>query len=239
MNETISSLKNYIFVALDTSDLQKAVRLATVLKDHVFGFKLGLEFYLANGATGVKEIAKIGLPIFLDLKLHDIPNTVSRAIKVLNKIENIFMLTIHTSGGRAMCEAAAKALEECYPDVKKRPILLGVTTLTSLNDEDLAIQCVGNVLEYVERMGVMAVECGVKGLVCSGLEVSVLRNRLGKEVVLVVPGIRVNSDFDDQKRIVNMKDAVSAGATYVVIGRSITEAHDPVAAVRSILSMQE
>jgi len=220
-----------IFCALDTPYLDQAVNLAEVLKGIVGGLKVGLEFYSALGPDGVKKISEQGLPVFLDLKLHDIPNTVASAIGALSPL-NPALLTIHTAGGPAMLKAAAEAAESWDTP----PLLLGVTVMTSLNGDDLAATGVnGGTADQVKRLAGLALECGLGGVVCSPFEIEMLRAEFGPGLKLVTPGIRpAGSDKGDQKRVMTPKEAVDLGADYLVIGRPITGADDPGAAAREI-----
>jgi len=217
-----------VFCAIDTPDATKALALATKLKGHVGGLKLGLEYIMANGPQGVHPIKELGLPIFIDVKLHDIPNTVAGAVKSLLELEPDF-ITIHTGGGSAMMKAAAEAASTA---TGKRPKLLGVTVLTSLDSNDM--KQVGqdtNTAAQVERLALLAKESGLDGIVCSSAEVANLRKVLGPDMILMVPGIRpVWAAANDQKRIMTPRDAMDVGATYLVIGRPITGAEDPAAA---------
>lgn len=221
-----------IFCAVDTTDLNSAKNLARSLKPHVAGLKLGLEFFSAHGPQGYRAISGFGTPIFLDLKLHDIPNTVGSSVTALLPLKPQFM-TIHASGGAGMMKAAVEAAGKAGTS---RPKLLAVTVLTSLNANDL--NAVGQDAEpksQVLRLGKLAKDCGVDGVVCSPAEVAMLREALGPDFILIVPGIRpVGADLGDQKRVMTPKDAVAAGATYVVIGRPITGAPDPAAMAKAI-----
>lgn len=225
--------KNPIFCAIDTKDLGTAEKIVLSLKGRVHGVKLGLEFFLAHGAAGYLKIAALGLPIFLDLKLHDIPNTVSGAITSLLSLKPNF-LTLHASGGPAMMRDALKAAESLGT---ARPKLLGVTVLTSLDPHDL--EAVGqdkNTKEQVLRLAKLAKNEGLDGVICSPEEVSTLRAALGPDFILMVPGIRPSwSSTQDQKRVMTPKEAVMSGATYLVIGRPITGATDPADAARRIV----
>jgi orotidine-5'-phosphate decarboxylase len=223
---------NSIFCALDTSDLSLAERLADSLKGEVCGFKLGLEFFLAHGAQGYKAIAAKGLPIFLDMKLNDIPNTVAGAITSLLPLQPAF-ITLHASGGPAMMRAAAEAAAKAGDS---RPKLLAVTVLTSLDEADLA--AIGQDIDtsnQVVRLGKLAKENGIDGCICSAEEILHLRAVIGNDLILMVPGIRPGwADPNDQKRTLTPRQAYDAGATYLVIGRPITRALDPVLAARRI-----
>lgn len=221
---------NPILVAIDRPDLDGAIALIDSLKGHVGGIKLGLEFFTANGAFGVEAVAKAGLPIFLDLKLHDIPNTVASAMRLVGELP-IHMVTIHAGGGRAMIEAAAHASQKST----NRPWVLGVTVLTSMDSQDLKDTGVdARTEEQVSRLGQLAIDAGADGLICSPLEVASLRTVLGDQPKLVVPGIRMISGNDDQKRTLTPRQAMDAGASRLVIGRPIIQADDPANAAKTI-----
>lgn len=216
-----------IYVALDTPDLDRARALASRVRHHVGGIKLGLEFFMANGRHGVHEMAEIGLPIFLDLKLHDIPNTVAKAIQALRPL-NPAILTVHAAGGRAMLEDAKAAA----PAGTK---VVAVTMLTSLDASDLAsIGVSPDPHEQVVRLAELARSAGVDGIVCSGEEVKAA-HAAWKDGFFVVPGVRaLDGHAGDQKRVVTPRAALDAGASILVIGRPITQAEDPDSAARAI-----
>ena len=219
-----------IYCAIDTPDLKEAIKLARELKGSVGGIKLGKEFFTANGPTGVSEILELEHRVFLDLKFHDIPNTVAGAIKAAKGLK-CHMLTIHASGGIEMIKSAVKARGK-----SKTPIILAVTVLTSLVSDDLArLGQNSHVEEQVLKLGKLAYESGVDGLVASPKEVVSLRSTLGPDCMLVVPGIRPTwSSTDDQKRIMTPKNAIRSGADILVIGRPITRANDPKTAAKRI-----
>ena len=216
-----------IFVAIDTPELDRALHVAQVVRGRAGGLKLGLEFFAAQGPDGVARVAALGLPIFLDLKLHDIPNTVGKAVEALAPLQPA-ILTIHAAGGRAMLAAARAAAPA---DTK----IVGVTMLTSLDESDLAAAGVeGSAAQQVERLTRLARDSGIDGIVCSGAEVSAARS-LWPSGFLVVPGIRPEgADAADQKRVVTPRRAVDDGASVLVIGRPITGAADPAAAIAEI-----
>lgn len=220
-------MSNRIFVALDTPDIERAKALATRVRDHVGGVKLGLEFFAAHGAQGVREMSHLGVPIFLDLKLHDIPNTVAKAIQALSGLAPA-ILTVHASGGRAMLEDAKAAA----PSGTK---VVAVTMLTSLDDDDLAATGVqGRAHDQVMRLADLAKQSGVDGIVCSGEEVEAA-HQLWSGGFFVVPGVRPSGGvLGDQKRVVTPRQALDRGASVLVIGRPITQAPDPDAAARAI-----
>lgn len=229
----ISHPHQRIFVALDTTDVGRAVELAHGLKSSVGGVKLGKEFFTANGPEGVHRVTECGLPLFLDLKFHDIPNTVAGAIRASLAL-NPFLVNVHASGGRAMMAAAAKAADEAQD--AKRPRVIGVTVLTSMGREDMVeLGLDVEPLEQVLRLGRLAKSSGLDGVVCSAKEVVALRGSVGTDFTLVVPGIRPQwASTDDQKRVVTPRDAVDLGADYLVIGRPITGHKDPAEAARLI-----
>ena len=216
-----------IYVALDTTDLVRAKAIAGAVKRHAGGIKLGLEFFAANGPAGVAELAHEGLPIFLDLKLHDIPNTVAKAIQALRGLEPA-ILTVHAAGGRAM-------LEEAKASAPASTKVVAVTVLTSLDSADLTDIGVGGTPDaQVSRLADLAREAGLDGIVCSGAEVAAVR-RAWHDAFLVVPGVRpADRASGDQKRIITPRAAVDAGASILVIGRPVTQAEDPDAALRAI-----
>lgn len=218
-----------IFVAIDTADLEGARALARQVKSTAGGVKLGLEFFCANGPAGVHDIASLGLPIFLDLKLHDIPNTVAKAVQSLRPLEPA-VLTVHAAGGRAMLEEAKAAAPE-------KTKVVGVTVLTSLDADDLrSMGVAGQPAEHVERLAELARAAGLDGIVCSGAEVAAAR-RAWPNGFFVVPGVRpAGSGVADQKRVVTPRAALDAGASILVIGRPITGSEDPKAALKAIAS---
>ncbi len=219
-----------LIAAIDTPELDRAQELVRGLSPHCGLVKLGLEFFLRHGPQGFAQAAQ-GNPVFLDLKLHDIPNTVAGAVRSLLPL-GADMLTIHAGGGAKMIEAAAKAASEGA----KRPKILAVTVLTSLDTEALAATGVsGGPAQQVLRLARLALESGADGLVCSAHEISRLRDAFGEKPVLVVPGIRPKgAEIGDQARVMTPEEAVSAGADYIVVGRPITGAADPAAAAAAI-----
>jgi orotidine-5'-phosphate decarboxylase len=221
--------KGQILAALDTVSIDQAVDWAHRLDRTVAGVKLGLEFFLANGPLGYRRIAAVGMPIFLDLKLHDIPNTVAGALRAITPLSPS-IVTVHAAGGQAMMQAARETAEaEAAKRNVKRPKLIGVTVLTSLDDSDLAsVGQSGSASDQVKRLASLAKAAGLDGVVCSPHEIEALRAELGKDFLLVVPGVRPEgSASGDQKRVRTPGDAAKAGADYLVIGRPITAAADP------------
>jgi len=220
-------MSNPVYLALDEPRLDEAHTLAERAKPHIGGVKLGMEFFYAHGHHGVLDIAHLGLPIFLDLKLHDIPNTAARAMQAVAVLEPA-IVTVHASGGRAMMEdAKAAAGEQCK--------VVAVTMLTSLDERDLARTGVaGSPHDHVMRLSDLARESGLDGIVCSGREVAAV-HREWKDGFLVVPGLRpAGSAAGDQKRIVTPRQARDDGASVLVIGRPISRAADPRQAARDI-----
>ena len=218
---------NPIFVAIDTPSLEQARALAEHVGPNSRGVKLGLEFFAANGPAGVTAILELGIPVFLDLKLHDIPNTVMKAVEALRPLEPA-VLTVHAAGGRAMLEAAKAA---AAPTTK----IVAVTVLTSLDGGDLRSIGVGGApAEQVARLAELARSSGLDGIVCSGAEVGAAR-QAWPDGFFVVPGVRLaGGAAGDQKRVVTPREALDAGASILVIGRPITGAEDPAAALRDI-----
>lgn len=216
-----------LYLAIDTPHLDAALTLAQKVRNHVGGLKLGLEFFCANGHHGVHEMAKLGLPIFLDLKLHDIPNTVAKAIQSLRPLEPA-ILTVHTAGGRAM-------LEEAKAAAGTQTKVVGVTVLTSLDAPDLDDIGVGGAPhDQVARLSQLARRAGLDGIVCSGQEVKAAR-AAWPDGFFVVPGVRpAGETVGDQKRVVTPAQAMADGASILVVGRPISQAEDPDTAVRAI-----
>jgi len=220
-------MTNPVFLALDLPQIEPARALLDTVKAHIGGVKLGLEFFCAHGGHGVHEIAHAGLPIFLDLKFHDIPNTVAAAMQAVHVYEPA-IVTVHAGGGRAMMEdAKAAAAEGCK--------VVGVTTLTSMDASDLtATGIYGSAETQVMRLAELAHKAGLDGIVCSGREVGIVR-RQWRDGFFVVPGLRpAGSGTGDQKRVVTPRAARDNGASVLVIGRPISRAEDPVAAARAI-----
>jgi len=231
----MTAIQNPILCAIDVADPAKAKALVKTLAGSVGGIKLGLEFFTSNGPRAVKETSQ-GLPLFLDLKLHDIPNTVAGAVKAAAALEPL-LFTVHCAGGAAMMKAASEAAKQSARGNKKMKLLV-VTVLTSLDEGDLeATGQQGPVAEQVKRLALLARDSGLDGIVCSPHEVAELRQTLGPEFLLVVPGIRIGSlSSGDQKRVMGPKDAIASGADYLVIGRPITGSPSPAAAARAMLA---
>ena len=230
-------MKNPIIAALDVSDAEQAIELAEAIAPAVGAFKIGKELFVSAGPDIVKRVRDTGASVFLDLKFHDIPNTVAKAIASAARLD-VQMLTVHTCGGSTMLkgalEGATKAAEETG---NEPPLVLGVTVLTSMDDSDLNEVGVGKApQDQVIDLAKMANVAGLKGLVCSPKEITALREVLPTEVQLVTPGIRpAGSDTGDQKRVMTPAEAVQAGADWLVIGRPICAADNPRGAAESIL----
>jgi len=222
---------NPIFVALDTPDLPKALALAAAVKPHVGGLKVGLEFITALGPEAVRKIVATGLPVFADVKFHDIPNTVAGAAREIARL-GAQIFNIHVSGGEAMMRAAVEAARGVDPKMK----IIGVTILTSMTDADLeSVGQHGPALAQVERLAKLAKHCGLDGVVCSPQETALVRKACGPDFLIVTPGVRpLGSDLADQRRVTTPADAMRAGSDILVIGRPITAAADSAAAARAI-----
>lgn len=220
-------MSNPIFLAVDVPRIDAAKALASQVKSHIGGLKLGLEFFCAHGHHGIHEMAQIGLPIFLDLKLHDIPNTVASAMQAIHVLEPA-IVTVHASGGRAMMEDAKAAAGE-------HTRVVAVTMLTSLDEKDLARTGIaGTPHDQVMRLAELAQTAGLDGIVCSGQEVGAVHKQW-KHGFFVVPGLRPGGKATaDQKRVVTPRKARDDGASVLVIGRPISRADDPLAAARAI-----
>ena len=222
-----------LILVLDAQSPREVLPTLRQLQGTVRWAKVGLEMFTACGPDCVREVADLGYHVFLDLKLHDIPNTVAKAVESASRLP-IRMLTLHTGGGREMMQWAAKAQQQHTPDL----LLLGVTVLTSMSAAGLAETGVRETPEeQVVRLGRLAADSGLRGLVCSPLELAPLRRALPPAVALVTPGIRPrDAKADDQTRVMTPADAAHAGANFIVVGRPIFKAPDPVAAARAILA---
>ena len=225
---------NPICVALDTANIARACELARLLKPHAGYMKIGMEFFYAHGQPGYEAVAAEGLPIFLDLKLHDIPNTVAAAMKTLmNLSPRPAIVNVHATGGLGMMTAAADA-------VAGRARVIAVTILTSLSDDDIraaGFETAKDTQGHARSLAELAKRAGLDGVVCSPHDLIGIRHDLGPDFLTVVPGIRpADAATQDQKRVATPADAMKAGADILVIGRAITGAHDPVAAARDIMA---
>ncbi len=222
---------NPVIVALDYPDAESAVALADRLSPALCRLKVGKELFTRSGAPLVELLQQRGFDVFLDLKFHDIPNTVAGAVRSAAEV-GVWMVNVHASGGRRMMEAAAQALQ----GFSRPPLLIAVTVLTSMSDEDLReLGHRETAAERVAHLAALTEDCGLDGVVCSALEAPLLRRDRRDGFCLVTPGIRLaGDDAGDQRRVVTPADAVSRGADYLVIGRSITAAPDPLAALQRV-----
>lgn len=228
--------ENPVFCALDTQNPTRATELAGNLSPHIGGIKIGMEFFYATGLAGYQNLAATGLPIFLDLKLHDIPNTVAAAVSALCPLQPA-ILNVHAGGGLDMMRAASKAAKDTAAENDlTAPLMIAVTVLTSLEDNDLNLIGVNATpRDQVLRLADLAQQADMGGVVCSAHEVEALRNQCGPDFKLIVPGIRpAGHATNDQKRIMTPEAALEAGADILVIGRAITQATDPVQAASAI-----
>jgi orotidine-5'-phosphate decarboxylase len=223
--------RNAVFVALDTSDLNRAIAIAEQVKPYVGGLKIGLEFLTANGPAGVRKIVELGLPVFADTKFHDIPNTVAGAAREIASL-GIWMFNVHASGGLAMMRAAREAAHGADPRVK----LVAVTVLTSMNSDDVEeVGQKGPLEAQVVRLAQLAREAGLDGVVCGPSEITPVRRAMSPDFLIVVPGIRPSGTaMQDQRRAMPPADAARAGADILVIGRPITASENPREAARVV-----
>jgi orotidine-5'-phosphate decarboxylase len=230
-------VQNPIIVALDVPTADAALQLARQVAPAVGAFKIGSELFTASGPDIVRRIRDTGAAVFLDLKFHDIANTVAKAVASATRLD-VQMLTIHTGGGLEMMRAAEKSAQQtALQSGRNAPLVLGVTVLTSMDGNALSEIGVGtDVGRQVERLAILAINAGLRGLVCSPLEIAGLRQTLPAQVQLVTPGIRTGADkADDQKRTLSAPEAIKAGANWLVIGRPIYAAENPRAAAEAIL----
>jgi orotidine-5'-phosphate decarboxylase len=230
--------RNPIIAALDVPSAEQALKLAREIAPAVGAFKIGGELFTSAGPDIVKKIRATGAAVFLDLKFHDIPNTVAKAVASAVRLD-VQMLTIHANGGDEMMRAAEKSAQDTAKSLgRPAPLVLGVTVLTSSNSETLAeTGCEPSVGRQVERLAQLAVKSGLRGLVCSPLEIADLRRILPAHIQLVTPGIRTGAEkTDDQKRTLTPREAIQAGANWLVIGRPIYAAENPRAAAEKILA---
>jgi len=230
-------MNNPIIVALDVPTADRAIALAEVLAPAAGAFKIGSELFTTAGPDIVRQIRDTGVAVFLDLKFHDIPNTVAGAVASATRL-SVQMLTLHASGGAAMMKAAEQSAQRTAQQLgRPAPLVLGVTVLTSMDDNELAaVGLSPNIGRQVERLATLAAGAGLRGLVCSPLEIAALRRLLPASMQLVTPGIRGPGDAPgDQKRTLSAREAIDAGANWLVIGRPICAAQDPRAAAQKIL----
>jgi orotidine-5'-phosphate decarboxylase len=224
-----------LIVALDVSSAAAAQKIVSALGDSVHLYKVGMQLYTAEGPQIVRDLINSGRRVFLDLKYHDIPNTVASAVREAAQL-GVSMLTVHASGGENMLRAAAEA-SRVPAEVHVRPLqILAVTVLTSMDESDLHQTGVsGALLDQVLRLASTALDAGCAGIVSSAREVKALRTKLGQDFLIVNPGVRpIGTDHGDQARVVTPTEAIQAGATHIVVGRPITAAKDPVLAARAI-----
>tara|TARA_E500000178_G_scaffold333921_1_gene369332 strand:- start:944 stop:1627 length:684 start_codon:yes stop_codon:yes gene_type:complete len=217
-----------IIVALDSNNLKKTIKLVKILKEEVFAFKIGYEFFFNFGLTGYKKVYSICPKIFLDLKLHDIPNTVENGLNAILKIKPL-LTTIHISGGDEMMKSTKQ--------FKNKTKILGVSILTSLDsNQTKKIYNEDKVQSLVKKLSIMAKKNKLDGVVCSPNEIKYVRKEVGKKLIIVTPGIRIDNkiESDDQKRVQTPKKAIELGADYLVVGRPITESENPLKVLKKI-----
>lgn len=237
MTQQISP-KDRIFCAIDTTDLDRAIDLASKLSGVIGGAKLGKEFFAAHGPQGVQAVAKVGMPVFLDVKYHDIPNTVAGAIRAVTPM-GLKIVNVHAAGGMEMMQRAGDAAREAAAKAGvDAPWVIAVTILTSMDQNDLDdVGLKGPIEDRVVKLAELTQKAGLDGIVCSAQEITPVRAACGPDFKLITPGIRPAwAASDDQKRIVTPKDAVAMGSDVLVIGRPITKADDPVDAAKRIVA---
>ena len=224
--------KNALFCALDMKSIEQAISVTSTLKDYIDGIKIGMEAFYSMGIDGYRRLQDLNTPIFLDLKLHDIPNTVKSAIEALVKL-NPYMINVHTTGGSEMLRAAVSVLNECK---ENKPKLVGVTILTSMDQSSFDEQGIKlDIEDQVINLATLAADCGLDGVVCSPHEANRVKDTCGSNFLTVVPGIRIEENkLDDQKRILTPEQALSNGADILVVGRPLTKARDPIEVARVI-----
>ena len=233
----VEKIKNPIIVALDVPSAEQALKLAALVAPAVGAFKIGKELFVSAGPDIVKRVRATGAQVFLDLKFHDIPNTVAKAIAAATRLD-VQMTTIHTSGGSEMMRAAEKSAQDTAKSLGlPAPLVLGVTVLTSSTNETLTeLGIEADTEKQVLRLAQLAVQSGLRGLVCSPLEIAALREILPTHIQLVTPGIRTGAEkADDQNRTLSPREAMQAGASWLVIGRPIYAAENPRMAAEKIL----
>ncbi len=239
MNNKLAEMRSRLIVALDVSDRNDALKLVEQLSPEVGAFKVGMQLYNSTGPAIVKDIQDAGGNVFIDLKFHDIPNTVGQAARVMSR-KGAFMYTVHAGGGSKMLQAAAdSAAEEAKYFAAPRPLSLAVTVLTSLSQEELSQELAINrsVAEHVVALAKMAKASGIDGVVCSPQELDMVRAACGDDFLIVTPGVRPRwAAVNDQKRIMTPKEAIARGASYIVVGRPILKAESPVEAARKIVT---
>ena len=220
---------NPIYCAIDTSSVDDAIRLIREISPHIGGIKLGLEFFTSCGIKGIEQVAKCGLPLFLDLKLYDIPNTVKKSLKNILSFHPAYT-TLHASGGSDMLKECVNLKKELNSSTN----LIGVTILTSFDENSInEVGISGTINKNVENLSKLAFDCGMDGVVCSPKEIRKVKDRFGSKLKVIVPGIRNNTDIsNDQRRTLSAKEATDLGADIVVIGRPITSADSPAKAAQ-------
>lgn len=232
------SVRDRIILSLDTPDPEYALELVDRFSEDISIFKVGLELFTAGGPEIVKKIISKGKKVFLDLKLHDIPNTVSRAARIATRM-GVFMLNMHTSGGSEMMRLCRDVVvETCLKENLPRPRLIGVTLLTSISSESLKNElCIPHSTKtHVKHLARLAFNAGLDGVVASGHEIEAVKNSCGKDFLVVVPGIRFSWNLpDDQKRTITSREAFRSGADYIILGRAIMREEDPLKALRVVL----
>ena len=222
-------MENKIIIPLDL-DYANAIKLAKELDPKICRLKIGSQLFTSSGPKIVKEFSNLGFDIFLDLKFHDIPNTVYEAVKSSADL-GVWMVNVHASGGREMLDAAKKALD----GYKNPPLLIGVTLLTSLSEESLIDIGLTGLPEQVLRLASLAKEVGLNGVVCAPSDITSIKNKFGKEFLTVTPGIRPSkSNLNDQRRVATPLEAIKSGSDFIVIGRPITESKNPCSALERI-----
>lgn len=230
--------RNKLIVALDMESLDKAQELVKILKPKVKIFKIGMQLFTAYGPKAVEIVKNAGAEVFLDLKFHDIPSTVSLAACEAVKM-GVFMFNVHCLGGKAMLTAASQAVKDAADKRNgKKPLLLGVTILTSMDRAELnRIGIAKSARKQVINLAILAKSCGLDGVVCSGEEIEIIKKTCGKDFITVVPGIRpAGKEAGDQKRVTTPSSAIKSGADFIVVGRPITESPDPLKAAESIIA---
>ena len=222
-------MENKIIIPLDL-EYANAIKLAKELDPKICRLKIGSQLFTSSGPKIVKEFSNLGFDIFLDLKFHDIPNTVYEAVKSSADL-GVWMVNVHASGGREMLDAAKKALD----GYKNPPLLIGVTLLTSLSEESLIDIGLTSLPEQVLRLAGLVKEMGLNGVVCAPSDITSIKNKFGKEFLTVTPGIRPSkSNFNDQRRVATPSEAIESGSDFIVIGRPITESKNPCSALERI-----
>lgn len=232
---------NPIICAIDTKNINDALALAYDIKSYVGFIKLGLEFFVSHGPQGILKMQKVGIPIFLDLKFHDIPNTVAECVRSATTL-GVSIMTLHCSGGSKMLASAQRAAtEEASRHSIDKPLLFGVTVLTSIDDSDLkAVGYKSGSVETVNALAALANTSKLDGIVCSAHEVSLVKKTYDHSLLTIVPGIRPEgTDVGDQKRVMTPKEALVAGADYLVIGRPITQSSNPKMSCKEIYESME